>query len=91
MWQPAEGSNLSSSAIFCCNARNTKYVKSNARSIRNVPQQRVTLTVEIYKTGIFGNHLVDRFRTNANSASSSGLRVEMTDAAVSIVPLNCDT
>lgn len=62
--------------------RKIRYVKVNAKSICNVPQLRVTLTVEIYKTGIFGNHLVDRFRTEENSPKSSGLKVEMTDAAV---------
>ena len=62
--------------------RKTKNVKINARSICNVPQQRVTLTVEILKTGIFGSHLVRRFQTDENSPNSSGLRVEITNAAV---------
>jgi hypothetical protein len=37
--------------------RKLKYVKVNARSICNVYQQRVTLTVEIYKTGKLSNQL----------------------------------
>lgn len=62
--------------------RKTRNVKINARSICNVPQQRVTLTVEIHKTGIFGSHLVRRFQTGENSPKSSGLRVEINNAAV---------
>lgn len=62
--------------------RKTRNVKINARSICNVLQQRVTLTVEIHKTGIFDNHLVRRFKTDANSTSSSGLRVEINNATV---------
>jgi hypothetical protein len=53
-----------------------KYVKVNARSICNVPQQRVTLTVEIYKIGVFGNHFVDSHFTNPSDHRSSGFRVE---------------
>ncbi|MDP1712892.1 MAG: hypothetical protein Q8K86_10605 [Candidatus Nanopelagicaceae bacterium] len=60
--------------------RKLKYVKVNARSICNVPQQRVTLTVEIYKTGFFGDHLVRRFKTKEYLPESSGLRVEIRDA-----------
>ena len=62
--------------------RKTKNVKINARSICNFPQQRVTLTVEIHKIGIFGNHLVGRFQTNENSPKSSGLKVEINNAVV---------
>lgn len=62
--------------------RKLKYVKVNARSICNVPQQRVTLTVEIYKTGFFSDHFVDRFKTEEFSPQSSGLRVEISNAAV---------
>ncbi|MBI3430370.1 MAG: hypothetical protein HY050_10035 [Actinobacteria bacterium] len=62
--------------------RKIRYVKVNARSICNVPQQRVTLTVEIYKTGIFGNHFVKRFKTEENSPKSSGQRVDIKNAAV---------
>lgn len=62
--------------------RKTRNVKINARSICNVPQQRVTLTVEIHKTGIFDSHLVRRFQTDENSPKSSGLRVEIKNAAV---------
>lgn len=62
--------------------RKLKYVKVNARSICNVPQQRVTLTVEIYKTGLFGDHFVDRFKTEEFSPQSSGLRVKISNATV---------
>ena len=62
--------------------RKTRFVKINARSICNVPQQRVLLTLEIYKTGIFGNHFVVQFQTNPIVASSSGLKVEIANAAV---------
>lgn len=61
--------------------RKIKYVKINARSICNVPQQRVTLTLEIYKTGLFGNHLIRRFKTKEYLPESSGLRVEIKDAS----------
>lgn len=53
-----------------------KYVKVNARSICNVPQQRVTLTVEIHKIGVLGNHFVDSHFTNPSDPRSSGFRVE---------------
>lgn len=33
-------------------------VKINASSVCNVPQTNVTITVEIWKTGLLGNHLV---------------------------------
>lgn len=65
--------------------RKTRNVKINARSICNVPQLRVTLTVEIHKTGILGNHLVDRFQTEENSPKSSGLKVEISNAAVECI------
>ena len=68
--------------------RKTRNVKINARSICNVPQQRVTLTVEIYKTGILGNHFVRRFRTAENSPKSSGLKVEISNAAVECLNRN---
>ncbi|MDP1721404.1 MAG: hypothetical protein Q8L08_10500, partial [Candidatus Nanopelagicaceae bacterium] len=62
--------------------RKLKYVKVNARSICNVPQQRVTLTVEIYKTGFFSDHFVDRFKTEEFAPQSSSLRVKISNAAV---------
>lgn len=62
--------------------RKLKYVKVNARSICNVYQQRVTLTVEIYKTGKFSNQLVQSFRTKEGLSSSSGLVVKMNNAVV---------
>ena len=60
--------------------RKLKYVKVNARSICNVPQLRVTLTLEIYKTGLFGDHFVARFETKEYLRQSAGLRVEIKDA-----------
>ena len=62
--------------------RQLKYVKVNARSICNLPQQRVTLTLEIYKTGLFGVHFVKRFKINAYLQQSSGFRVKIKDASV---------
>lgn len=62
--------------------RKLKYVKVNARSICNVPQQRVTLTLEIYKIGLFGDHFVHRFETKEYLRQSAGLRVEIKDATV---------
>lgn len=62
--------------------RKLKYVKVNARSICNVYQQRVTLTVEIYKTGKFSNQLVQSFRTKEGLSSSSGLVVKMNNSVV---------
>jgi len=52
-----------------------KYVKVNARSICNVPQELVTLTVEIYKIGALGNHLVSSQVTNPSDPRSAGLKV----------------
>ena len=62
--------------------RKLKYVKVNARSICNVYQQRVTLTVEIYKTGKLSNQLVRSFATKEGLSSSSGFVVKMNNAVV---------
>lgn len=62
--------------------RRLKYVKVNARSICNVYQQRVTLTVEIFKTEKLLNQLVKTFSTNELLPSSSGLIVKMSSAVV---------
>ena len=62
--------------------RKLKYVKVNARSICNVYQQRVTLTVEIFKTGKLSNQLVKTFSTKEGLPSSSGLVVKMNNAVV---------
>ena len=69
------------SASFLKN-RKLKYVKVNARSICNVYQQRVTLTVEIFKTGKLSNQLVKTFSTKEGLPSSSGLVVKMNNAVV---------
>ena len=62
--------------------RKLKYVKVNARSICNVYQQRVTLTVEIFKTGKLSNQLVKSFSTKEGLPSSSRLVVKMNNAVV---------
>ena len=62
--------------------RKLKYVKVNARSICNVYQQRVTLTVEIYKTGKLSNQLVRSFATKEGLSSSSGFVVKMNNAVI---------
>ena len=58
----------------------TKFVKINARSVCNVIQNQVTLTVEIYKNGRFGPIFLRKFSTNPASRSSSGLIVKMNSA-----------
>jgi hypothetical protein len=62
--------------------RKLKYVKVNARSICNVYQQRVTLTVEIFKTEKLSNQFIQSFRTKESLPSSSGLVVKMNNALV---------
>jgi hypothetical protein len=62
--------------------RKLKYLKVNARSICNVYQQRVTLTVEIYKTGKLSNQLVRSFATKEDLSSSSGFVVKMNNAVI---------
>jgi hypothetical protein len=58
----------------------TKYVKVNARSICNVIQNQVTLTVEIYKIGRLGPIFLRKFSTDPSSRSSRGLIVKMNSA-----------
>jgi hypothetical protein len=62
--------------------RKLKYVKVNARSICNVYQQRVTLTVEIFKKEKLSNQFIQSFRTKESLPSSSGLVVKMNNALV---------
>ena len=62
--------------------RKLRYLKVNARSICNVYQQRVTLTVEIYKTGKLSNQLVRSFATKEGLSSSSGFVVKMNNAVI---------
>jgi hypothetical protein len=62
--------------------RKLKYVKVNARSICNVYQQRVTLTVEIFKSEKLSNQLVKIFSTKEALPSSSGFVVKMNNAVV---------
>ena len=62
--------------------RKLKYLKVNARSICNVYQQRVTLTVEIYKTGKLSNQLVRSFATKEGLSSSSGFVVKMNNDVI---------
>jgi hypothetical protein len=51
-------------------------IKVNARSICNVVQENVVLTVNLYKTGFPFNHLVTSTSTNPSDPKSRGLRVE---------------
>ena len=57
-----------------------KYVKVNARSLCNVVQSQVTLTVEIYKNGRLGPIFLRKFSTNPASRSSKGLIIKMNSA-----------
>jgi hypothetical protein len=57
-----------------------KYVKVNARSLCNVVQSQVTLTVEIYKNGRLGPIFLRKFSTNPASRSSKGLIIKMSSA-----------
>ena len=59
-----------------------RVVKVNAKSVCNVRQERVTLTLEIYKAGKFSSYLMHRSQTNPNSPKSSGLIVKIQDSKV---------
>ena len=59
-----------------------RVVKVNAKSICNIRQENVTLTLEIYKVGKFSNYLMHRSQTNPNSPKSSGLIVKIQDSKV---------
>ena len=54
-------------------------VKVNASSICNVPQSRVTLTVEILKYGLFGPELVARTVTRVPGITNPGNKVDNFD------------
>ena len=60
----------------------TRVVKVNAKSICNVRQERVSLTLEIYKVGRYSNYLMHRSKTNPNSLKSAGLVVKIKDSKV---------
>jgi hypothetical protein len=62
--------------------RGIRAVKVNAKSICNVRQERVTLTLEIYKVGKFSNYLMHRTQTNPDSPKSSGLIIRIQDSKV---------
>lgn len=51
-------------------------IKVNARSVCDVTQQEVILTVQIFKVGFLFDHLIRSTTTDANRPSSTGLRVE---------------
>lgn len=51
-------------------------VKVNASSICNVPQSNVTITVELWKTGLLGNHLVRRRTTHSAGTTFPNSRVD---------------
>ncbi len=57
-------------------------VKVNASSICNVPQSRVTMTLEIYKVGQFSDYFLHRAETNPASLGSNGFIVKIQDAKV---------
>ncbi|TSA20057.1 MAG: hypothetical protein D4R69_05870 [Actinomycetales bacterium] len=50
-------------------------VKVDSSSICNVQQRNVTITVEIWKTGLLGNHLVLRKSITSSGATFPGARV----------------
>jgi len=62
--------------------KGTRVVKVNAKSICNVRQEQVTLTLEIYKVGKFTNYLMHRSKTNPSSPKSSGLIIKIQDSKV---------
>lgn len=62
--------------------RGIRVVKVNAKSICNIRQERVTLTLEIYKVGKFSNYLMHRTQTNPDSPKSSGLIIRIQDSKV---------
>lgn len=51
-------------------------VKVNARSICDVYQTNVSLTVQIYQEGLFRDYLRSSYTTNPTRATSNGFRVE---------------
>jgi hypothetical protein len=51
-------------------------IKVNARSVCDVLQQEVVLTVQIFKVGFLFDHLVSSTTTDPIRQSSTGLRVE---------------
>ena len=59
-----------------------RVVKVNAKSICNVRQEQVSLTLEIYKVGRYSNYLMHRSKTNPNSVKSAGLVVKIQDSKV---------
>ena len=59
-----------STSVF--HRRGVRVVIVKARSICNVLQQRVLLTVQIYKTELLGDRLVTHSKTNPQAQSSSG-------------------
>ena len=57
-------------------------IKINAKSICNVRQEHVTLTLEIYKVGRVSNYLIKHVETNPALPTSSGLLVRIQDATI---------
>jgi hypothetical protein len=51
-------------------------VKVNVSSICNVPQSNVTITIEIWKTGLLGNHFVRRQTIHSSGSTFPGSRVD---------------
>jgi len=54
-------------------------VKVNASSICNVPQSNVSITVEIWKTGLLGNHLVAKRTISSPGTTFPGSQVDNLD------------
>ena len=55
--------------------RGLRAVKINASSICNIPQSNVTITVEIWKTGLLGNHFVSKRILNSPGTTLPNARV----------------
>jgi hypothetical protein len=55
--------------------RGIRAIKINASSICNVPQSNVTITVEIWKTGLLGNHFVQKRTINSPGTTYPNSRV----------------
>jgi hypothetical protein len=60
--------------------RQLRFIKINARSICNVPQSQVTLSVEIHKTTTFGDRLVRTFTSKPSAIKQQS--IEIKDAAI---------
>jgi len=62
--------------------RGVPAVKVNARSLCNVIQREVALSVQLFKVGLLFDHLVATSKTNAALPSSQGKKVENNETFV---------